>query len=508
MAKRFIPLLFITLFLAPSGSNAKARTLFSKAFHALVPHKEKRIKWDKNTRFQQLKHSPKQMAAALSKLEFIGATHSDLQYHGISTNHGTQATTQWTPWLNTRIAQGKAPANSHITTSSQGWKHFKDDIAWAAEHGMNMLRFSIEWSKVEPVQGVYDDETLREYAQWLDCCLEHGIMPMITFFHHSWPVWFQTLPNKKPHFEDRTNIHHFVNYCVYSFNKLREFVKPEHKEKLMYWLTFNEPAGYALAAYVDGKYPPGHKFEIKLAGTVTKNMLDAHIAVYDRLKQIDKRVQISLAHAVNPIAPYHPWNPIERLAATTFDAMLNDATIDYFRTGKFKWIGLKEFNQRAIGKLDFIGITYYSHTLIKQSLNLKLGTGARPEEIVTRGDAESPKGARTIYAEGLYDAIKRVSVLKKPIFITENGCATDDIAARDEYVKRHLYVVAQALAEGYDIRSYLWWTLVDGYSWGRGNASKHGILQANFDHPECPRMERPGIQFLLNVYQALTPLNK
>jgi len=510
MATRLFHSLLISLFAVTAIQiQPKERTsLFSKVFSAILPRKEAHFKWEKNSQFLELKKSANSMAKALSKLEFVGATHSDLQYHGLYTNHGTQASTQWTDWLNQRIAKGKATTTSHITTSSQGWKHYKEDIARAAEHGINMLRISIEWGKVQPTNGPYDDETLKEYAELLNCCFDNGITPMITFFHHSWPVWFQNLPNREPHFEDPNNIYYFVNYCVYSFNKLREFIKPEYKPKLIYWLTFNEPAGYALAAYVDGQYPPGYKFTIKKAGIVTKNMLDAHVAIYDRIKQIDPTMQISLAHAVNPIHAYHPWNPIERLASGTFDSLLNDSTIEYFRTGRFKWVGFNKYNPKAIGKLDFIGITYYSHTVIKQSANLKIASSARPEEIVTRGDTESAKGARTIYAEGLYDAIKRVSVLKKPIFITENGCATDDAVARDEYVKRHLYVVAQALEEGYDIRSFLWWTLIDGYSWGKGNTSKHGIWKADFTHPDCPRTIRPGIDFLLNVYKELEILKK
>lgn len=479
-----------------------------------IPAKEEQFDWENRPDFQQLRANPTLMAQALEKLRFWGVAHSYLQYHGLDGQN--PATTQWHTWEEKLIAEGKLKPEDTLNTASLGSKHYKEDIRRAAEAGITMWRISLDWALIEQSPGVYNKKPIKEVANFINCLCDHHIMPMLTFFHHSPPTWIYTLSKEKPGFENEALIPQFADYCVYSFNKLYTYIKPEHKGKLQYLLTFNEPAAYTVGGYVGGQYPPGNKLAFKKASRCIYTMLRAHTKARNQLQKrypaLD--LKISLAHAINPLHPHNPWNPLERFACWLIDDLLNNVTIEYFRTGHFNCYGVKAYDQDAVGALDYGAICYYTRDVIKQIRPkiFKFINTIRETDLAIECAHSFATEPRAIYAEGLLDAIKRISKLKKPIFIVENGCSTDTTneknrELRKKYIERHLYSVALALTLGYDIQGYLWWTAVDGYNWAQGTKScKYGIWQVDFNDPEHPRSQREGNQFLLAVFQKLKTL--
>lgn len=178
---------------------------------------------------------------------------------------------------------------------------------------------------------------------------------------------------------------------------------------------------------------------------------------------------------MQPIKPYNPVNPADFLLARLIDYLLNDVTLTYLQTGRFNWAYLiNSYNSQTINTLDFIGINYYTITLLRN-----FGEAKRTDELCADVD-EGTKG-KAIYAEGFYESLKRTQLLipNTPIIVTENGCATMDPHIRDLYLKRHLYAMHKALEEGVDIRGYLVWTLTDCYGWNSGNNSTYGMYRIN-----------------------------
>ncbi len=409
-----------------------------------------------------------------------GTASSALQTEGIITADGKTISNSWTAWED----QKNIPNQNRMNNACNHWNHYKTDITLAADLSMNCYRFSIEWSKIEPERGVFDRAAMDHYIDYVKELIAQGLAPMPTLFHHAWPRWL------KNGFETTESIEAFTEFALYVFNAFKEANLLEH---IPYWLTFNEPAGYALAAYMSGMYPPGKKYCIKLAGTVLKNMLDAHVAVYNAFKAIYPNTQISLAHMMHPIKPYDPVNPADLLLAGLMDYLLNNVTLTYLHTGKFNWAYLiNEYNPQAKGTLDFIGINYYSLTLLHNFHEAK-----RPYELCADGD-EGAHG-KVIYAEGFYTSLKRTQTLLPniPIIVTENGCATNNTQIRDLYLKRHLYAMHKAMQEGVDIRGYLVWTLTDCYGWNSGNNSKYGMYY--IDRTTNNRILKEGFEYFLNV---------
>jgi beta-glucosidase len=364
------------------------------------------------------------------------------------------------------------------------WDTFKEDISLIATLGMTAYRFSIEWSKIEPREGFFDQSVLDHYDTLIDEIISQGIKPFITLFHHTLPLWFA----QRGGFEKKENIRYFVRYANYIFDRLHT--------KILFWIILNEPIGYAIEAYFRGNYPPCKK-KLKLAGKVARNMMKAHVLIAQEYKYKNSSIKVGIAHIIQLLDPYHTWNPLEKIVSSFFDTVVNKSLIRFFKTGNFCWpLCLKYYNINAPNSLDFIGINYYTHTLIKHSWPLTLKTATRSFEprlnTLHKGFMQ-----KSIYAEGLYRAIKRASCLSIPIYVTENGVDTIDDQMREEYLKKHFYAMYRARMEGYDIRGYFYWTLVDCFSWNKGYSAHYGIFAV--DPHTQQRVLRPAYHYFLET---------
>ena len=103
----------------------------------------------------------------------------------------------------------------------------------------------------------------------------------------------------------------------------------------------------------------------------------------------------------------------------------------------------------------------------------------------------------TIYGEGMYRAIKSVSVLDVPILITENGVADAVDDRRELYIKRYLYAVSKAIEDGFDIRGYFYWSLMDNFEWAFGYDMKFGLFSVDYNTQE--RSLREGAKAFINI---------
>lgn len=219
----------------------------------------------------------------------------------------------------------------------------------------------------------------------------------------------------------------------------------------------------------------------------------AHVETYYALKAIDKSAQIGIVHQALRFSAHASWNILGRVISSTLN-QFSESVLDFFVTGKFTFaIPLGATIQydgglRAMQANDFIGLNYYTHVSIGLA-----GETYYPHDIRT----DMPYA---IYAEGLYDAIRGVAQLRIPIYITENGIADKTDTKRDLWIKRHVYVVNKALQEGYDVRGFLYWSLMDNYEWDLGYAQKFGLCSVDFTTYE--RTIRPGAQRWLALAQA------
>ncbi len=397
------------------------------------------------------------------------------QVEGYNTNN------QWYLWEQTVDSTGTpvVAGGQKSGRACDHWNLYPYDIRLMKELGLNSYRFSVEWSRIEPWEGVFDTLAIQHYRDVCDSLIASGIEPMVTLHHFTNPIWFE----KKGAFEKSGNVKEFVRYSEVVYLALKDRVK--------LWCTINEPAVYVVEGYFQGAMPPGKK-DPKLAAVVLRNILEAHVQAYRRIKSLPggQEAQVGLVKNMTQMDPYRKWNPFDWTLANLIDDVFNTTTLDFIRTGKFRFFmptmaNLRDSNPDAKGSTDFIGLNYYSHYNYKFSTDLDKAFEARllPGEVKTDMDY-------SMYPEGLYRAIKTISELGVPIYITENGIADAKDDRRELFIRRYLYSVSRAIEEGYDIRGYYYWTLVDNFEWSLGWDMQFGLY--SMDRVTLMRQLKPG----------------
>lgn len=370
----------------------------------------------------------------------------------------------WTRWEEIKKLERSGNACEHEVRCF-------DDIALLQELGVKAYRFSVEWSKIEPQQGTINYEVLYRYRDFCDALKSVGIMPVVTLYAGTHPVWF----DDRGGFEQEQNISLFAHFCEVVFQSLHSRVD--------IWCILNEPAMYVFNGYMRGTFPPG-KIDALLAGKVLQHLLQAHCKVYRKLKSMQPSAKIGIAHTIVQFDPYRDWNPLDTIASNILTHVTNNVVIDFFKTGSFRFdiqgvvaaqmgwqastIIYKDVH--AAGCLDFFGINYYSHVIVNSF------TGKEeylPEDIKT-------DMSYAFYPEGLYRAIIQASSLGVPLYITENGIADTKDDRRHEWLKRYIYVINKAIHEGYNVRGYFYRSFMDCFEWDRGYTMKFGLYHVDF----------------------------
>lgn len=377
---------------------------------------------------------------------------------------------QWAAWDYAKDRNGmpRIHQGQRSGKACDFWHTHESDIELLKKMKVKSFRFSLEWSTIEPQQGVISQAAIKHYHDLLDKLIAADIKPVLTLHHFTHPIWFEELGA----FEKEENIQHFVRFA--------QNMIAEYGDKVVLWATFNEPGVYVFQGYIRGVWPPG-KIGVNRAGLVTLNLLKAHVSAYQAMKKVDPKAQVGLVHSITHFEPYNDNAKIESTVCHYLNHTFHDAITEFFSSGKFTWqvpilSGLEYVDAKATRSLDFFGINYYSHVLLNVGW-MSGGQAYRLHEIRT----DMPY---CIYAEGLYRAIKDVSeritlAQTIPIYITENGIADGKDDRRELFIKRYLYALYRAIQDGYDVRGYFYWSLLDNFEWSEGYSQKFGLYEVD-----------------------------
>ncbi len=369
------------------------------------------------------------------------------------------------------------------------WNKYIEDIELLKQLKVKSFRFSVEWSAIEPEQGKIDYEAIAHYHALCDRLIEAGISPVVTLHHFTHPGWFEDLGG----FENENNIKYFVNFCKLMVQQL--------SSKVLMWATFNEPGVYVFQSYIRGVWPP-HKHGMNRAGVVMLNMLKAHLDAYHMIKALPngKNIQVGLVHSITHFDAYSD-NFIERNVCHILNHTFHDAITNFFHTGEFEYhvpllSSISYKDSLGTKSLDFFGINYYSHVILRVDTSFQ-GQVYRDGEIKT----DMPY---CIYPEGMYRSIVDISnrIAKPqgiPIYITENGIADAKDDRRELFIKRYIYAMHKAMAEGHDVRGYFYWSLMDNFEWDSGYSQKFGLFDVDFTTQK--RTLRNGSKAFLDIVQ-------
>lgn len=351
-------------------------------------------------------------------------------------------------WWRFEQKEGTIRDGDSAEVAADHYNRYEEDFDLAKKLNLNSYRFSIEWSRIEPEKGKFDDEEVEHYRQVLQALSERNIKPMVTLWHFSQPTWFED----EGGWENSDSVDYYLEYVEYVVEKLSDEVE--------LWITMNEPMAYITCSYVSAKWAPG-KVDIPKVPIIFKNLVRAHKGAYGVIHNLDADGQVGISEHSSFIVPYSDKNVFENVGAYL---------TDYF------WIHYPI--EQIVEYVDFLGVHYYYKQEIKTELVRDILTKEDPHKIETQGLG------RIYYPPGLYEILLRFKKYDVPIYITEIGIPDGDKVSRDRFVREHVRELYYAIEAGVDVRGIYYWALLDSFEWTEGYDARFGLIWVDFETQE------------------------
>lgn len=374
------------------------------------------------------------------------------------------------------------------------YNRYEEDIRLLAQVGLNAYRFSIEWARIQPKEGVFDEAEIEHYRSVIRCCRENGVEPIVTLHHFSSPKW---LIGKGGWEADTTPA---------DFAKYTQFVMEKLGSEINYVCTINEAnMGIQVAAIAkrymqqmmakmaatktDGTVQVGMNLEkmmaSRMAAAAAQNMevfgiskvesftsprtehgdelvMEAHKAARAVIREVAPHVRVGLTLSLHDIQALPGGEELaEKEWAEEFTHYLS-----------------------AIDGDDFLGVQNYTRSRIDATGTLPSPEGAE----LTQMDYE-------FYPEALENVIRAVAKdFGGDLIVTENGIATADDSRRVEFIRRALAGVRNCIADGIPVKGYCHWSLLDNFEWQKGYSMTFGLIAV--DRASQTRYPKESLAFL------------
>jgi len=338
--------------------------------------------------------------------------------------------------------------NQTAEISVDFYNRYEQDFDLLSQLNLNSFRMSVEWSRIEPERGVFDDGAIAHYKKMLTSLRERGIEPMVTLWHFSTPIWFEDLGS----WEKASNIKYYEEYVRYVVERL--------SDEVTLWITINEPMAYISSGYMVGKWPPGEQSPQKLP-LLLSNIISGHKKAYEIIHDFDKDAQVGIAEHASYVVPAHEDNLIENIVSFGIDYSWTHFLIDQVKS-----------------HLDYIGVHYY----YKQTISVGLVNDLLNADSIENFESESTD--RAYYPHGLYEVLLRFKRYELPVYITEIGVPDYHKIPRDQFIREHVREMYYAIKAGVDLRGVYYWSLLDNFEWSEGYGPKFGLVAVDLETQE------------------------
>lgn len=345
---------------------------------------------------------------------------------------------KWEKWQQAKFPEMFEPKNYISGRACDHYHRYREDFDLAKAGGHNAHRFSLEWSRIEPEEGKFDEREIEHYRQVILALKERGLEPFVTLWHWTNPLWLEKIGG----LENKKFTKYFARFAKVMAEGLGDDVK--------FWVTINEPTSVIAASYTIGLWPP-QKRNIFLAWRLFRKFSKIHIAGYRAIHKVSKNSQVGFANVLQSFEAYNERSFLDRL---------------------MKRIGIYVSNKRllkmTLGYNDFLTVQYYFHNRFKFPKKIRMG-----DKPVSDLNWE-------IYPPGIYFILRWLKKYQLPIYITENGLADADDSRREEFIQSHLLWIQKAMAEGADVRGYFHWSLLDNFEWDKGFWPRFGLVEIDY----------------------------
>jgi beta-glucosidase len=368
------------------------------------------------------------------------------------------------------------------------YHRYPEDIALMAELGFKSYRFSIAWPRIIPEgRGKVNPEGIAYYRSLCEELHKNGIHACATLYHWDLP---QPLENEGG-WTNRSVVDAFKDYVKVCYKELGDLVDM--------WITINEPFCVAYLGYYWGVHAPGHRDRQK-AFAAAHHVNMAHGAAVKEYRTTGLKAPIGIVW--NPITPRPATLKKEDRAAADLNRAFSTEIFMFPCLGKGypelllklfpNAIPIKDGDIETIAQpIDFIGVNFYEESPVVADENAENKFSFKPswQDTTAMRWPVTPGGLERQLlwiAEISKGAFGKAEI---PIYITENGCANEDVITaaarvhdveRIKYFQQHLEVCADVIKKGVPLKGYYVWSLLDNFEWAHGYSKRFGIIHVDF----------------------------
>ena len=360
-------------------------------------------------------------------------------------------------------AEGKVDDGTTPVRACDHYVRWREDVDLMAQMGIQIYRFGIEWSRIEPKRGEFSEEALAHYRAEIEYMKEKGIKPLLTLHHFNNPLWFEDMGG----WTCPQSVEIFLSFAERVIDYLGDLVDE--------YVTINEPNVYCLNGLFYGIWPPEKK-SLSAFVKAFSNMNAAHIHAYrmihEKREKMGKKRSETLVGFANHLRIFeakNKKNPIHKISAKFMEHMFQSAITEAMHTGKCVFPVLRRKGVKRGRYYDFIGINYYSRSTVSG-----IADGVRE-------DAYHNDLGWEIYHEGLITLANRLSDKygrEYPVYVTENGTCDNTDSFRPRFIYDQLKLVCETDNR---IERYYHWCFTDNFEWREGESARFGIVHLDYE---------------------------
>ncbi|MEE1928184.1 GH1 family beta-glucosidase [Streptomyces sp. TRM 70351] len=439
--------------------------------------------------------------------EFLfGSATSAYQIEG-GVREGGRTPSIWDTFAHT---PGKVLAGDTGDVAVDHYHRWREDIDLMSDLGLQVYRFSVSWSRVQPTgRGPAVQQGLDFYRSLVDGLLEKNITPWLTLYHWDLPQELEDAGG----WPERATAERFAEYATLVADALGD--------RVVHWTTLNEPWCSAFLGYASGVHAPGRTDQAASLRAAHHLNLGHGLGVQALRAALPARAKVGVS--LNPAVPRAKTDsPGDVDAERRIMALANGVFEGPMLHGAYPadlisdtasitdWSFVQDGDlATAHQPLDALGVNYYSPLLVStvegtDEVERRDGHGASEHSPWPGADKVAfhrPTGVPItemgwpVDPTGMEELLLRLTreAPGLPLYITENGMAAEDKVGLDgtvndtdriAYLHGHLGAVRDAMAQGADVRGYFLWSLLDNFEWAYGYSKRFGTVYVDFDSQE------------------------
>lgn len=361
------------------------------------------------------------------------------------------------------------------------YHRYEEDIRLMAEAGLNAYRFSIEWARIEPKQGEFDENEIAHYRKVIACCKENGVEPVVTLHHFTSPAWVIS----RGGWENEEVVDWFANYVQYVVKHLGSELRyictiNEANMRLQLAAIMKKYMGQMAGGQQEAKNAP-KEGDVQVGLNLDQGMNTMMLGMMECAKAFglqDPRgihTFVSMCTPEGDILVMKAHQAAKKVIKELYPDIKVGLTLSLHdmqpATGgedaaHKEWE--EEFSHYLpyIAEDDFLGVQSYTRQCFDEK-----GNKYTPEGV------ELTQMGYEFYPQAIANVVRAAAKeFKGDLIVTENGIATADDSRRQEYIKEATAGLQACIADGIPLKGYLHWSLMDNFEWQKGFSMQFGLI--------------------------------